>query len=185
MLSKFLKPFTCILPLLLLIGCSEENLSATTTAGIADAEPKPETTLAAADAISGAVTSRNGSEAGVWVIAETGEFDTFFARIVVTNDDGQYLIPNLPDAEYQVWTRGYGLADSPKLTTRPGQTENLEAIIAASDAIAAKVYPAAYWYSMMGLPTENELVNIEGGLNAYLTWMKNMGCSTNSAGFQG
>ena len=48
------------------------------------------------DDIGGVVTSADGPEAGVWVIAETGDFDTFFARIVVTDDDGRYLVPDLP-----------------------------------------------------------------------------------------
>lgn len=170
------KPCVYTFSLLLLIGCTEENSSVITAESNPDSGTSTAIAVAPMDAISGAVTSSAGSEAGVWVIAETGEFDTFFARIVVTNDDGQYLIPNLPDAEYQVWTRGYGLADSPKLAIRPGQTVNLEAVIAENDAVAAKVYPAAYWYSMMDLPTEDELVNVQGGLNAYLTWMKNMGC---------
>ena len=128
------------------------------------------------NSISGTVTSSAGVKAGIWVIAETGEFDTFFARIVVTDDAGRFLIPDLPEAQYQVWTRGYGLADSPKLTSTPGANVELQAIVAESEAVAAEVYPAAYWYSMMGLPTVAELVNIEGGMNAYLTWMKNMGC---------
>ena len=88
-------------------------------------------------------------------------------QIAIDHFQGQYLIPSLPDAEYQIWTRGYGLADSPKQTVRPGTQNDLASVIAANDAIAAQVYPAAYWYSMMGLPNETELENIEGGLNAY------------------
>ncbi len=65
-----------------------------------------------ADDIGGVVTSAEGPEAGVWVIAETDDFDTRFARIVVTDDDGRYLVPDLPAADYQLWVRGYGLADS-------------------------------------------------------------------------
>ena len=53
-----------------------------------------------ADDIGGMVTSATGPEAGVWVIAETRDFDTFFARIVVTDDDGRYLVPDLPEADY-------------------------------------------------------------------------------------
>jgi hypothetical protein len=48
--------------------------------------------------------------------------------------------------------------------------------LATDRATAATVYPAAYWYAMMKLPDEAELQGIDGGLNAYLTWMKNMGC---------
>ncbi len=126
--------------------------------------------------VGGQVKSNGGVEAGVWVIAETSEFDTFFARIVVTDEAGRFVIPDLPDANYQVWVRAYGLLDSDKKTIKPGNTVNLNVTLAENDADAAKVYPAAYWYAMMNLPTEEELENIEGGLNNYLTWMKNMGC---------
>src|ERR1700722_1343681 len=42
-----------------------------------------------ADYISGVVTSSKGPEAGVWVIAETTDLPTKFAKIVVTNDEGR------------------------------------------------------------------------------------------------
>jgi hypothetical protein len=73
-----------------------------------------------ADDIGGIVTSTKGPEAGVWVIAETRELPTRFARIVVTNDRGQYVIPDLPKAAYDVWVRGYGLVDSQKVKAAPG-----------------------------------------------------------------
>ena len=63
----------------------------------------------------------NGPEAGVWVIAETTDLPTRFARIVVTDDQGRYVVPDLPKATYQVWVRGYGLVDSPKVAGVPGQ----------------------------------------------------------------
>ena len=66
------------------------------------------------DDIGGVVTSENGPEGGVWVIAETSDFETRFARIVVTDDEGRYLVPDLPEAAYRVWVRGYGLVDSDK-----------------------------------------------------------------------
>ena len=72
--------------------------------------------------IGGVVTSTKGPEAGVWVIAETTELPTKFARIVVTDDQGRYLIPDLPHADYSVWVRGYGLVDSPKMRAKPGMT---------------------------------------------------------------
>ena len=61
--------------------------------------------------IGGTVVGAAGPEAGVWVIAETTELPTKFARIVVTDDQGRYLIPDLPAANYSVWVRGYGLVD--------------------------------------------------------------------------
>src|SRR6187401_3683870 len=74
---------------------------------------------AAAQDISGTVTGPKGPEAGVWVIAETTELPTRFARIVVTDDKGRYLIPDLPNVGYSVWVRGYGLVDSPRLKVNP------------------------------------------------------------------
>lgn len=128
------------------------------------------------DDITGVVRNENGPESGVWVIAETDELDTRYLKIVVTDNQGRYLIPDLPTADYQVWVRGYGLADSEKYPAQPGEFVEIEAVPAADAAEAAEVYPAAYWYAMMDLPTEEELAVIDGGLNFYLTWMKNMGC---------
>jgi len=48
------------------------------------------------DDIGGVVTGPNGPEAGVWVIAETNDLPTKFVRIVVTDDQGRYLIPTCP-----------------------------------------------------------------------------------------
>ena len=59
--------------------------------------------------IGGTVVGAAGPEAGVWVIAETTELPTKFARIVVTDDQGRYVLPDLPKANYDVWMRGYGL----------------------------------------------------------------------------
>ena len=86
---------------------SEQSQSMATMAPAAEAMP--------GNIIEGVVTSANGAEAGVWVIAETHDFDTRFARIVVTNDEGRYLIPDLPEATYDIWVRGYGLVDSEKI----------------------------------------------------------------------
>ncbi len=66
------------------------------------------------DEIGGVVSSANGPEAGVWVIAETTDLPTRYIKEVVTDDRGRYLIPALPTANYTVWARGYGLVDSPK-----------------------------------------------------------------------
>ena len=73
------------------------------------------------DDLGGAVTSTKGAEAGVWVIAETTDLPTKFAKIAVTDDQGRYLIPDLPKATYSVWVRGYGLVDSRKERAAPGR----------------------------------------------------------------
>lgn len=106
--------------------------------------------------ISGVVTGPEGPEAGVWVIAETTDLPTNYAKIVVTNDEGQYLIPDLPDANYQVWVRGYGLVDSPKREARPGSSLDLTAVEAPDPHAAAEYYPAGYWYSMLEIPEKSE-----------------------------
>ena len=66
--------------------------------------------------LGGVVTGASRQVAGVWVIAETTELGTRFARMVVTDDQGRYVIPDLPQATYNVWVRGYGLVDSPKIS---------------------------------------------------------------------
>jgi hypothetical protein len=129
-----------------------------------------------ADEIAGTVRSPRGPEAGVWVIAETNDFKTRFAKIVVTDEAGRYLLPELPAAKYRVWVRGYGLTDSPKVPAARGRRLDLSAVIAADPAAAAKIYPAAYWYAMMKIPDEAETAKLPGARNGYLMWMKNMGC---------
>ena len=74
-----------------------------------------------ADDIGGVVTGPNGPEAGVWVIAETRDLPVRYIKIVVTDDQGRYVIPDLPRARYSVWARGYGLVDSAKSTSEPGK----------------------------------------------------------------
>ena len=106
--------------------------------------------------LAGIVTSANGPEAGVWVIAETTDLPTKFTKIVVTDDRGRYLIPELPKANYNVWVRGYGLVDSPKLQAAPGRTLDLTAVTAPSAAAAAQYYPPIYWYSMLRVPAKSE-----------------------------
>ncbi|MEE2793128.1 MAG: carboxypeptidase-like regulatory domain-containing protein [Acidobacteriota bacterium] len=106
--------------------------------------------------ISGVVMSSTGPEEGVWVIAETTSLPTKFVKSVVTGDGGRYLIPDLPDATYNVWVRGYGLVDSPGVMAQPGDTLDLDAMVASTPADAARVYPANYWYSLLEPPASSE-----------------------------
>jgi hypothetical protein len=105
-----------------------------------------------ADDIGGVVTGAKGPEAGVWVVAETTDTPTRFIRSVVTDDQGRYVVPDLPRAKYQVFVRGYGLVDSPKVGAAPGQPLNLKAVPAPDPRAAAQIYPAAYWLSLMEIP---------------------------------
>ncbi len=108
------------------------------------------------DDIGGVVSGPNGPEAGVWVIAETTELPTNFAKMVVTDDQGRYVIPDLPSANYSVWVRGYGLVDSPKRRAKPGQHLDLAAVPAPTPAAAAHYFPAIYWYTMMKIPPASD-----------------------------
>jgi hypothetical protein len=134
------------------------------------------------DDIGGVVTSAKGPEAGVWVIAETTDLPTRFTRSVVTDDRGRYVIPDLPKANYDIWVRGYGLVDSPKVKATPGKIANLAAVVAPSEAAAAQYYPAIYWYSMMKIPDASEFGG-KGKIPAkitqgeWLTQMKNRSCA--------
>jgi hypothetical protein len=127
------------------------------------------------DDLAGTVTGSSGPEAGVWVIAETRDLPTPFARIVVTDDRGRYLVPDLPKANYSVWVRGYGLVDSPKTQTTPGKNLNLRAVPASSPAAAAQYYPAAYWLSLMEMPAKSEFPGTGDSGNGISRTMKSQG----------
>jgi hypothetical protein len=108
------------------------------------------------DDLGGVVTGARGPEAGVWVIAETNSLPTKFSKTVVTDDRGRYLVPDLPKAEYEVWVRGYGLVDSPKVKAAPGKILNLTAVAAPDSRAAAEYYPAGYWFSLIQPPAKSE-----------------------------
>ncbi len=108
------------------------------------------------DDIGGVVTGPKGPEAGVWVIAETTDLPTKYAKIVVTDDQGRYVLPDLPKAKYKVWVRGYGLVDSAKVDAEPGRALNLTAVVAPNEKAAAEYYPPIYWYSMLRIPAKSE-----------------------------
>src|SRR5688572_13826277 len=108
------------------------------------------------DDIAGVVTGTRGPEAGVWVIAETRDLPTAFAKIVVTDDGGRFVVPDLPKANYSVWVRGYGLVDSAKVAATPGAWVNLRANAAPNAHAAAEIYPPVYWFSLMHVPTARE-----------------------------
>jgi hypothetical protein len=107
------------------------------------------------DDIGGVVSGTRGPEAGVWVIAETRDLPTKLVKVVVTDDQGRYLIPDLPKANFDVWVRGYGLVDSPKTQSPPGKTVNLTAVSAPNAKAAAEYYPAQYWHALLQIPPKS------------------------------
>jgi hypothetical protein len=109
-----------------------------------------------ADDLGGVVRSSKGPEAGVWVIAETKDLPTPYAKIVVTDDQGRYLMPDLPKANYSVFVRGYGLVDSQRVNAVPGKSLNLTAALAPNDHAAAQYYPAGNWFAMLRIPEAGE-----------------------------
>src|SRR5207244_8834386 len=100
------------------------------------------------NAIGGVVTGPSGPEAGVWVIAETSELATKFVKIVVTDDQGRYLLPDLPKATYRVRVRGYGLVDSRAVRATPGRPLNLTAGVPPDARPPAHYYPAGSFFSL-------------------------------------
>src|SRR4029450_8445421 len=134
------------------------------------------------DDIGGVVTGANGPEAGVWVIAETRDLPTRYAKMVVTDDQGRYVVPDLPKGKYKVWVRGYGLVDSQKVDAEPGQQLNLTAVKAPDEKSAAAYYPAIYWYSMLKIPEADHFGTRGGQIPQnvkqidYINLMKNNGC---------
>jgi hypothetical protein len=134
-----------------------------------------------ADDIGGVVSGPHGPEAGVWVIAETRDLPTRYAKMVVTDDQGRYVVPDLPKAKYQVWVRGYGLVDSPKVDAAPGQQLDLTAVPAPNATAAAQYYPAIYWYSMLKIPGQDQFggrSDIPPNITQadWLTILKNQSC---------
>ncbi len=133
------------------------------------------------DDIGGVVSGPDGPEAGVWVIAETTDLPTRFSRTVVTDDQGGYVIPDLPAATYDVWVRGYGLVDSEKIRLRPGTAQDLKAVLAPDPHAAAQYYPAGYWFSLIEVPAKSEFPGTGPGGNgisptmrSQAEWLRNL-----------
>ncbi len=152
-----------------------------TTSRAQQASPQASEVAIDDDDIGGVVAGPNGPEAGVWVIAETGDLPVRYIKSVVTDDRGRFVVPDLPPARYTVWARGYGLVDSDKATTRPGQRLSITAKPAPTEAAAAHYYPAIYWYSMLKIPAADQFGGASGiparlTQTAWISAMKNTGC---------
>jgi len=131
----------------------------------ASAQQSAATVSIGATDIGGVVAGPNGPEAGVWVIAETTDLPTRMIKSVVTDDQGRYVLPELPQAKYVVWARGYGLVDSAKTTSEPGKIVNITAIPAPNAEAAAQYYPAIYWFSMLHIPDKSQFPGTGTGPN--------------------
>jgi hypothetical protein len=138
----------------LLSGVSAIAITGLAEAGVSSAAmaQQPAGVTIDTDDIGGVVTGPAGPEAGVWVIAETTDLPTRYTKSVVTDENGRYVIPDLPVANYQVFVRGYGLVDSPRLRAKPGEMLNHAAVPAPDERAAAHYYPAIHWYTMMKIP---------------------------------
>lgn len=115
--------------------------------------------------ITGTVQGDKGPEAGVWVIAETKDLPTNFIKIVVTDDRGRYALPELPEARYKIWVRGYGLADSTPVDAKVGEELQLKASAAKTPQEAAKVFPGDYWLSLLQPPSNDVFPGTGTGAN--------------------
>jgi hypothetical protein len=153
--------------------------------GVAPVQSPRATIAIDPDDIGGVVTSERGAEAGVWVIAETTALPTKFVRIVVTDDQGRYVLPDLPKAAYTVWVRGYGLVDGPRGQATPGHMLNLRAVTAPNARAAAEYYPAGYWLSLLRVPAKQEFPGtttngISPSMRSQAEWLRNLksgGCT--------
>jgi hypothetical protein len=143
--------------------------------GLLAGQQKSEAVRVGSADIGGVVTSSNGAEAGVWVIAEATDLPTKFVRIVVTDDSGRYLVPDLPKANYDVWVRGYGLVDSAKVKGTPGKSLNLKAVLAPDKKAATAYYPALYWFSLLQVPQKSEFPGTGPNGNGIATSVKTQG----------
>jgi len=165
-----------------IVGSASVALLLSWVLAVSHAQQGPPAVAIDSDDIGGVVTSPSGPEAGVWVIAETRDLEVRYIKSVVTDDQGRYVVPDLPMGNYSVWARGYGLVDSPKTTTTPGQIVNITAIPARTPEAAAHYYPAIYWYSMLKIPTAGEFdganPSIAPGVTQieWLDGMKSNGC---------
>ena len=116
--------------------------------------------------ITGTVTGDKGPEAGVWVIAETKDLQTGMIKTVVTDDQGRYMLPDLPAVNYKVWVRGYGIVDSTPVETKPTTSSlALKVTSAKTPQEAAKVYPGDYWLSMLAPPPPSAFPRTEQASN--------------------
>jgi hypothetical protein len=109
-----------------------------------------------ADDIGGVVTGARGPEAGVWVIAETRNTPTRLIKSVVTDDQGRFVLPDMPKAA-------------------PGKTLTLKAVAAPDKKAAAQYFPAQYWYALMQMPPKSDFPGTGDSGNGIAPSMRSQG----------
>ena len=103
----------------------------------------------------------------------------------MTDEQGRYVLPDLPKAAYAVWVRGYGLVDGPRVQATPGSMQNLRAVTAPNARAAAEYYPAGYWLSLIRVPAKTEFPGttangIAPSIRSQAEWLRNLksgGCT--------
>ena len=136
--------------------------------------------FAETDFISGKVLNAEGiPEAGVWVIAETEDLPTEYRKLVVTDAAGRFLLPEMPSVEYEIWVRGYGLADSDKIKARVGDEISLTVHPAHNARKAANIYPANYWLSLLEAPPVDKLKKAKHPYSSQMAWLSQFNLSCN------
>ena len=94
----------------------------------------------------------------MWVIAETKDLPTNFIKIVVTDDQGRFMVPELPAANYSVLVRGYGLVDSTPIQAETGH-ERRHADARRPPRRRRKpprCIPGNYWLSLLEPPAAKD-----------------------------
>ena len=108
--------------------------------------------------LGGIVTSANGPEAGVWVIAETTDLPTQVRQD--RRDRRPWALRHAGSAEGELRACGcaaMGSSTRRRSRPRPASCSNLTAVVAPSAAAAAEYYPAIYWYSMLRVPEQERV----------------------------
>src|SRR3712207_1193685 len=97
--------------------------------------------------IGGTVTGPKGPEAGVWVIAETSEVPTKYAKVFDTDDGDRDLNPDPTRRSYSVIMHDIGRVHTQKRHETQGGTLALRPVQAARARALDEYYPAGCWYT--------------------------------------
>jgi streptogramin lyase len=159
------------------IGAAMAAVRAWPAHGIVDVQDVGRDFQIDGSSIGGVVRARatERGEAGVWVIAETSSLPSRFRRMVVTDDQGRFVVPGLPEGRYELWVRGYGLRDSKRVPAERGRSVTISVDAAPSAIEAARIYPASYWLALLEPPARRDL---PAGFESESHWLTDakLGC---------